>query len=35
METRLVMVPGDHYAIIDTKTPAYRTCRELVRSLLG
>jgi acetyl esterase/lipase len=35
METRLVMVPGDHYAMIDTKTPAYRTCRELVRSLLG
>jgi acetyl esterase/lipase len=35
METRLVMVPGDHYAMIDTKTPAYRTCRELVRTLLG
>jgi len=35
MATRLVMVPGDHYALIDTKTPAYRTCRELIRTLLG
>jgi acetyl esterase/lipase len=35
MDTRLVMVPGDHYALIDIKTPAYRTCRELVQSLLG
>jgi acetyl esterase/lipase len=35
MNTRLVLVPGDHYALIDTKTAAYRTCRELVRTLLG
>jgi acetyl esterase/lipase len=35
MTTRLVMVPGDHYALIDPKTPAYRTCRELIRTLLG
>jgi acetyl esterase/lipase len=35
MNTRVVMVPGDHYALIDPKTPAYRTCRELVRALLG
>ncbi|MHA7290782.1 alpha/beta hydrolase [Arthrobacter sp. MDT3-24] len=35
METRLVRVPGDHYALIDPKTPGYRACRELVRSLLG
>lgn len=35
MVTRLVSVPGDHFDLIDPKTPAYRTCRELVRSLLG
>ncbi|MET4145369.1 alpha/beta hydrolase [Arthrobacter sp. UYCo732] len=35
MDTRLVKVPGDHYALIDPKTPAYRTSRELVRTLLG
>ena len=35
MATRLVSVPGDHFDLIDPKTPAYRTCRELVRSLLG
>jgi acetyl esterase/lipase len=35
MAAQLVKVPGDHYALIDPKTPAYRTCRELVRSLLG
>lgn len=35
MEARLVKVPGDHYALIDPKAPAYRTCRELVRTLLG
>jgi acetyl esterase/lipase len=35
MTAKLVMVPGDHYAIIDPKMPAYRTCRELVRTLLG
>jgi acetyl esterase/lipase len=34
MATRLVSVPGDHYDLIDPKAPAYRTCRELVRSLL-
>lgn len=35
MTTKLVMVPGDHYALIDPKTPAYRTCRDLVRSMVG
>jgi acetyl esterase/lipase len=35
MDARLVKVPGDHYALIDPKTPGYRACRELVRSLLG
>ena len=35
MATRLIRVPGDHYALIDPKTPAYRTCRDLVRTLLG
>jgi acetyl esterase/lipase len=35
MSAKLVMVPGDHYALIDPKMRAYRTCRELVRSLLG
>jgi acetyl esterase/lipase len=35
MDIRLVKVPGDHYALIDPKTAAYRTCRELVQSLLG
>ena len=35
MPVRLVKVPGDHYDLIDPKTPAYRTCRELVLSLLG
>ena len=35
MSAKLVMVPGDHYAPIDPKMRAYRTCRELVRSLLG
>lgn len=35
MDARLVMVPGDHYAMINTKSAAYRTCRELVRTLLG
>jgi acetyl esterase/lipase len=34
METRLIKVPGDHYALIDPKTAGYRACRELVRSLL-
>jgi acetyl esterase/lipase len=35
MPTRLVSVPGDHFDLIDPKNPAYRTCRELVQSLLG
>jgi acetyl esterase/lipase len=35
MATRLVSVPGDHYDLIDPKTAAYQTCRDLVRSLLG
>lgn len=30
----LVMVPGDHFALIDVATQAYATCRELVRGLL-
>lgn len=30
----LVMVPGDHFALIDVTTQAYATCRELVRGLL-
>lgn len=34
MAVRLVGVPGDHSDLIDPTTPAYRTCRELVRSLL-
>ncbi|GAA3403080.1 alpha/beta hydrolase family protein [Pseudarthrobacter polychromogenes] len=33
--TRLVTVPGDHFALIDPHAPAYETCRELVRELLG
>jgi acetyl esterase/lipase len=35
MAMRLVSVPGDHFDLIDPKTSAYRTCRELVQSLLG
>ncbi|MGX5715842.1 alpha/beta hydrolase [Arthrobacter sp. MAHUQ-56] len=31
---QLVMVPGDHFALIDVTTQAYATCRELVRGLL-
>ncbi|MHC6594619.1 alpha/beta hydrolase family protein [Arthrobacter sp. C152] len=31
---RLVMVPGDHFALIDTHAAAYATCRELARGLL-
>ncbi|MFJ6077370.1 alpha/beta hydrolase [Pseudarthrobacter sp. NPDC092419] len=31
---RLVIVPGDHFALIDPTAEAYRTCRELVRELL-
>jgi acetyl esterase/lipase len=34
MPVRLVKVSGDHYRLIDPKTPEYRTCRELVLSLL-
>jgi len=30
----LVMVPGDHFALIDVSAEAYVTCRELVRRLL-
>ena len=31
---QLVLVPGDHFALIDTRAQAYFTCRELVRKLL-
>ncbi|MDQ0730053.1 acetyl esterase/lipase [Arthrobacter sp. B1I2] len=31
---RLVMVPGDHFALIDVTAAAYLTCRELVGRLL-
>ncbi|MFP5312306.1 MAG: alpha/beta hydrolase [Actinomycetes bacterium] len=30
----LVLVPGDHFALIDVSAPAYVTCRELVAGLL-
>lgn len=32
---QLLKVPGDHFALIDPKAPAYRKCRELVQLLLG
>ncbi|TLM75368.1 alpha/beta hydrolase [Pseudarthrobacter sp. NamB4] len=32
---QLVMVPGDHFALIDPGAQAYRTCRELVLELLA
>lgn len=32
---QLVMVPGDHFALIDPSTEAYAKCRELVAELLG
>ena len=32
---QLVMVPGDHFALIDVTAEAYLTCRELVGKLLG
>jgi hypothetical protein len=31
---QLVMVPGDHFALIDPEAPAYVRCRELVQELL-
>ncbi|NUP58028.1 MAG: alpha/beta hydrolase [Pseudarthrobacter sp.] len=31
---KLVLVPGDHFALIDVTTEAYAACRELVRGLL-
>lgn len=31
---QLLRVPGDHFALIDPKAPAYRKCRELVQLLL-
>jgi acetyl esterase/lipase len=31
---RLVMVPGDHFDLINPESPAYATCRELVAQLL-
>jgi len=30
----LVMVPGDHFALIDVSAEAYVTCRDLVGRLL-
>jgi hypothetical protein len=27
-------VPGDHFGLIDPRSPAYRTCRELVLELM-
>jgi acetyl esterase/lipase len=35
MATQLVRVPGDHYALIDPKSPAFKKCRELVQGLMG
>jgi acetyl esterase/lipase len=32
---QLLKVPGDHFSLIDPKTPAYRKCRDLVQELLG
>jgi len=32
---QLLKVPGDHYALIDPKSPAYRKCRELVQQMLA
>ena len=32
---QLLKVPGDHFALIDPKAPAYRKCRELVQQLLA
>jgi dienelactone hydrolase len=31
----LVMVPGDHFALINPEAPAYAKCRELVQELLA
>lgn len=35
LPAELVMVPGNHFALIDVTAGAYVTCRELVRRLLG
>jgi acetyl esterase/lipase len=32
---QLVVVPGDHFALIDPEAPAYAKCRELVQELLA
>jgi acetyl esterase/lipase len=32
---QFLKLPGDHFALIDPKAPAYRKCRELVQQLLG
>ena len=32
---QLLKVPGDHFALIDPKSPAYRKCRELVQQMLA
>ena len=31
---QLVLVPGDHFAVIDPKAPAYVKCRELIQELM-
>ncbi|MDQ0848237.1 acetyl esterase/lipase [Arthrobacter sp. B3I9] len=31
----LLKIPGDHFALIDPKAPAYRKCREMVELLLS
>ena len=31
---QVVKVPGDHFSLIDPKSPSYRKCRELVQELL-
>jgi fermentation-respiration switch protein FrsA (DUF1100 family) len=31
---QVVKVPGDHFSLIDPKTPSYRKCRDLVQELL-
>jgi pimeloyl-ACP methyl ester carboxylesterase len=35
LPARLLMVPGDHFALIDREAPAYARCRELVQELLA
>ena len=35
LPAELVLVPGDHFSLIDVSAEAYLTCRDLVRRLLG